>query len=218
MEEITKYRLCEWEENGYDDSDGYIAYYDTATGKVESHYAWSTRWHSTGKPSAFKDPTPEVVEAARKVLEAHIYEVIRAAEHRDVLEPKGAAKGDRLRTLVSGTFNDKKRGKKVTYEAGEAGEVIWVGHFGSFYSNGYNRRDRSNGRVGLKFPDGRVVFLAMSKVRKDMEPLSDEELRGRAERLSHNHQYGAMLSKKHAWDSSNWAKAVAKEAKKEKVG
>jgi hypothetical protein len=212
-----KYSLCEWEENGYDDSDFYAAYYDDETGEVKSKLVGSTRYYGgfseDGKTNPFEYPTPEVVEKARKVLEEHIFARLREAEDRAVLTPERASKGDRLRTTTAGIFKDKKKGTETPYEEGEVGTVIWAGHFGTFYRNGYNRRGRSNGRVGLRFDDGRVIFVALSKTRLDVDPASDEDLRERAERLSHGHQYGKMLSAKHAWDTRNFASAVAKEVK-----
>jgi hypothetical protein len=206
---MTRFKLCEWEENGYDDSDGYVAFYNDETGTVGREETWSTRYARSENPPIFESPTREVVEKACAWLSNEIFGQLRAAEHKDVLEPNVVI-GDRVKFLKSGTFKDKKANREVAFEAGEAGEVIWMGHFGTFYRNGYRQPGRHNGRIGVRLEDGRVVFVAMGKVRKAREPMSDAELHKRADRLALDCQFGKALSVKHAWDTFNWALEIVR--------
>lgn len=205
---MTRYRLCEWEENGYDDSDGFVAFYDDETGTVGCEETWSTRYAERVNPPVFEYPTKEIVEKAVGWLADFIFRGLCEAEKRDVLEPGNIGSGTRVRFLVSGVHNDKKNKCSTPYEEGDAGTVFWTGHFGTFYRNGYNRRGRHNGRIGINLDDGRVVFVDMGKVRLDDEMLPETELRRRAERLARDCQFGKALSRKHAWDSANWASEV----------
>jgi len=43
---MSKYVLCDWEINGYDDSDFMLMYYDDVSGKLESHMHGTTRFGS----------------------------------------------------------------------------------------------------------------------------------------------------------------------------
>lgn len=210
---MTRYNLCEWEENGYHDSYGYTAYYDDETGKVGKEETWATAFACLKNPPVFEEPTLEIVEKAVAWLANTIFHGLCEAEKMDVLEPGNIVRDTRVRFLVSGVYSDKKNKCSTPYEEGDAGTVFWTGHFGAFFGSGYNRRGRHNGRIGVNLDDGRVVFVDMKKVRLDREMLSEAELRERAERLARNCQFGKALSMKHAWDSSNWALSVLKTQK-----
>lgn len=201
--------LCEWEENGYHDSDGYAARWDGE--KVVLELVWTTRGCMEPKPS--KLATAEECELARRWLADQIFGILRKGEDAAVLEPDNVNKGDDVVLLKGHTFNDKKAGTKTKVEAGTTGRVFWIGAFGSFYRNGYNRPNRSNRRVGLELTDGRRIFCPLSKVRLARDVATDAELREKAERLSYDAQFGKVLSSKHAWDTSNHAAAVLQEAR-----
>jgi hypothetical protein len=167
------------ERNGYHDSDFYAMVWNgEAIRSVE--YA-TTRFGGGG--TARVDATAETVEAARAYVAKLLASRYTEAERRRLDEPVSLSKGERVRFLKKVTFTDKKRGgAKVTANAGETGVVIWAGHFGTFYRNGYNRPDRSNLRVGVKLDDGRVVFCGAVKLGLDAERTPEAELTARAER------------------------------------
>lgn len=194
-----KYKLCSWECNGYQDSDWYLVLWDSEAQTVRKVEVGTTRCAAgcNVEGHGYELPTPEVAEAARAWLEEAIYQTIRAAELRDVLEPNNAPLGSWLRLL-----RDYKH-KVATIPADTRGYVFWCAAYGQFYRNGYNHPGRNNRRVGLELKDGRRVFVALSACRLDREPMSDGELRERAEGLSWQGQIGAAFSG-HTWDSYNW--------------
>jgi len=245
-----KYRLCDWEDNGYHDSYFYGAYYDTEDGTCKSEMIGSTAFSGGCYTAPWEDPTPEIVEKARVWLEQKIFEEIKAAEYRDVLTPDNLNVYDKVRftqqkkTKVkvqeecskcggSGEFPLKNgrtgmcwacsgTGKVNTQELvkdengkpvwnitpkGTKGEVIWVGTFRTIYKKGYLKRDRNTLSCGVKLEDGSVVYCPMKVLRLDQEPMSDEELKRRAHKLSYNYQFGAVLGCS-AWLSDNYAKKV----------
>jgi hypothetical protein len=79
--------------------------------------------------------------------------------------------------------------------------------FGTFYRNGYNKPNRSNRSVLSIAGDGQLYRIPLAKLRMDRDPMPEEELRQRAEALSHEHQYGAMFGCK-AWLSANFIQVV----------
>lgn len=92
-----KYRICDWEDNGYHDSYFYGVTYDDATGKLESAMIGATAYASGAYSLAgVPDPTREVLEAARIQLRDHIFQAIRDAEHADTLTPQHAQRDDEM--------------------------------------------------------------------------------------------------------------------------
>jgi hypothetical protein len=61
-------------------------------------------------------------------------------------------------------------------EEGLIGEVLDTQVWGTFYRNGYNRPDRSNTRVLVKFETGETHWVGANRLRLDEEPRSEEEL------------------------------------------
>jgi hypothetical protein len=93
---MTLYNLCEWEINGYDDSDFMMSAFNDETNKIETICVGSTRYAGGYDYRGAIMPTVEIVEKARLVLAEYIFQSIRAAEHRDVLEPDDVAEGVRV--------------------------------------------------------------------------------------------------------------------------
>lgn len=204
-----KQLLCEWEENGYDDSDGFSAYWDSERQTVDKEMTWTTR--GGVHPSEFQPLTPDALAAALAWLENHIFDGITAAEQHDILTPADAPIGREMELLVDHNFSDKRAGVKHELKAGQWGDVFWCGAFGQFYRNGYNRPGRDNRRVGLRMShDGSRVFVPLSKLRQHRQPLTAEELRQRAHTLAQGCQFGAALSSRFAWDSRNQAAELLK--------
>lgn len=83
-------------------------------------------------------------------------------------------------------------------------EVVF---FGTVYKNGYNRPHRFNTSVETKL-SGYRVRVPLEKLRQAKPPMSDAELKERAEKLSHDHQYAPLFGCK-SWCCDNWAAALA---------
>ena len=105
-----KYKLCEWEDNGYHDSYFYGVYYDTDDGLMHSCGLGATAYCGGVSPAwqECQYPSLEIVECARLLLADHIFTVIRAAEHSDVMDPEDAKVGEVLQLLVPHTRQLKK--------------------------------------------------------------------------------------------------------------
>lgn len=213
---MAKHILTEWERNGYHDSDFYCSYWDDATQSVLSMEVGTTRCAAPTSakidgigedPACFKMPTLEIVQKAVLWLEGRIAAMIKSADERDVLEPQPnrvSERNTRLRLLEAGEFKDKKAKTVTPYAVGDAGVVIWSGQFGTFYNNGYNKRCRSNTRVGIKLDNGTVIFTELSKCRMDMDFVTDEYCQKRAKELAPNCGFSSGLFGA-AWDSRNYA-------------
>ena len=209
-----KHKLMDWEVNGYDDSDFFGVYFDTDDGQLHKIELGSTRYAGGYNFGAeYAEPTLEIVELARVQLARLIFVALREAEHRDVMEPRNVSKGDVVR--VSTAHKSKIAGQ--TLDIGTRIRVNDCTAFGKFYRNGYNQPGRGNrsivGRIiGQDPKPGEVlppiVRIPLNKCRLDREPLTDAELQERAEKLSHEHNYGAAFGMR-AWESNNWARKVA---------
>jgi hypothetical protein len=212
---MAKYKLCDWEDNGYHDSYFYGVYFDDADGQLHHASLGATAYAGGyGFDDSYLYPTPEIVELARKQFVPLIYSAISAAEQRDVLKPSDAAPGTILRLLVP----HKSRKAGETLEAGTKIRVNTCNAFGTFYRKGYNQPGRDNRSVvGTVLGKPAVLIrVPLEKCRLDKEPLSAAELVARAEELSHEYQFGASFGCR-AWLSNNWAAKVAEAAKKELV-
>jgi hypothetical protein len=97
-----KYKLCEWEDNGYHDSYFYGAYYDDESNTIETCSLGATAFAMVETPAfySFDLPTREALEKARLVLRDQIFPRLRAAEHADVLTPEDAKPGETLVTIT----------------------------------------------------------------------------------------------------------------------
>ena len=249
-----KYKICEWEDNGYHDSYFYGVYYDTDTGLMKEIQLGATAYAGGGYSFGvgYEMPTLEIIEKCRVLLAAHIFTVISNAEYRDVFLPEDAKEKDTVRLLVphSGMVmveepcqkcegkghwqnprraEDKRpcfachgRGRMRSKEKARAADgkilrftlpvdtvftVQACTAFGTFYRNGYNKPNRSNRSVLSIAGDGQLYRIPLAKLRMDRDPMPEEELRQRAEALSHEHQYGAMFGCK-AWLSANFIQVV----------
>ncbi len=187
-----KHALLTFEENGYHDSYFYVVYFDDESKMFAKHEYAATAYaggagfcdivkHEGGVPV-------DVLENARQALAEFIYSAIREAEYCDVLTPNRAAHGTEMRVL-----KDSSPRSKSTYKAGDVGDVFWSQAMGTFYKKGYNKPNRENIRVGLRLLDGTKVFLPLKALRLHREPLTDAELRARAEELSHSYNFGATV-------------------------
>jgi hypothetical protein len=104
------------------------------------------------------------------------------------------------------------KGKMVKFEEGLSGEVFWNGS----YNVTYREETRYDINTKVMLDDGRVMKAPLEKLRLDKEPLSDEELRERAEELSYNYNFNQVMGMK-AWPTTNEALAFANHLEKETV-
>lgn len=199
MEATMKVALCEWERNGYDDSDFFVAEYDTETQQVTKREIGSTRY-AGGMDSYVRVSDPAHVRAAIAWLAERLFIITRAAAISAVEEPDFAPNGERLRLL-----RDVKH-KGVTYAAGTVGTAFWCDAFGTFYRNGYKTKSRFNLRVGLTTDEGEKFFAALSACRLDREPESDDAVRVQATRRASAAPFTEFFGG--AWATHNFALEV----------
>jgi hypothetical protein len=109
-------------------------------------------------------------------------------------------------------LRDRKdaEGKQVwtTFQAGVAGVVVSTAAHGSFYRNGYNHPNRNNTTATIRLDDGRIARIPLAKLRLERALLDDEELRGKAERLSHSYNVERWVGCT-AWLSTNNIRSAA---------
>lgn len=207
-----KFRLCDWEENGYHDSYFYMAYWDEATSSVKKMETGSTAYGGGVPDSDFLMPDFEIVEKAIAWLADVIFEQIKEAEYRDVYEPAHVQRGDWLVLLRP------VKCKGIEYPAGHKAEVSWSGNFGQFFRKGYNRPGRDNTRVGLRgaMPADPILYAPLSACRRAKDPMPDDELRERANKLAEHCHFKRAVSTHGGWVSRNWALEVWERAARDK--
>jgi hypothetical protein len=199
-----KYALCEWERNGRDDSDFFVAEYDDETGEVTKREIGSTRY-AGGNAKYEPIADPAMVQSAAAWLAARLFMIYRAAEDSTVMEPDGVANGTRVRLL-----RDVKH-KGAKYPAGSVGVSFYCDAFGTFYSNGYKTKNRYNLRVGIRMDDGAKFFAACEAIRLDREPLADDVLRANAVRDSRALRFTEFFGG--AWPTHDFAGSVMTKAR-----
>jgi hypothetical protein len=96
----------------------------------------------------------------------------------------------------------------VKLEVGTSGSVIDWASFGKFYANGYNHPGPSNTTVQFRLESGNVVRAGLSKLRLHRNYREEKWLHEKARECSYSYQFSAIYPR-HAWDSSNFAHAVA---------
>jgi len=184
---MTKYLLADRERNGRDDSDFYAVFWDTETQTIRSEEYGSTRYHSprvAPRDEYLRDIPEGELQKARIYFQNQLEIDLIRADHYLRDNPQDANRGDFLAVTEGGTFVDKNHGDEVEYHAGEVGQVIWVGTFRTIYRSGYNKRDRSTLRVGLKFDDGRVIFVGLDKCRLARDYATRGEIANRVLQIS----------------------------------
>lgn len=193
---MTKYLLEDREINGHDDSDFYAIFYDTETGTIRSEIYGSTRFSSprvAPTDEYIRDIPEEVKPKIYEIVYRTAFEIIKRDDRQAIDAPEKISVGESVSLLASGSFKDRRSGSTVKYSEGESGVVIWEGAFGKFYRNGYNRKGRSNTRVGIRFEDGRVVFVSLEICKLIREYMSDEEISERAANYASHRSYVALF-------------------------
>ena len=166
---VRCYYLGDYERNGYDDSDFFVTYWDDVNGKVESKEYSSTRYGGGWNYSAelIRQIPADVAQRLRSYLYARALDSAIQAERARVFEPQPESLGHGVSVRF---LKDSSKRSKTPWKAGETGECFWQGWYGTFYGNGYNKRTRFNGRLGVRMADGRKVFCPMEAVRLNCEP------------------------------------------------
>ena len=200
-----KYALCEWERNGYDDSDFFVAEWDTEERTVTKREIGSTRY-AGGIAGYTPVSDPAMVRDAQAWLVERMALLIANRDRENVLEPNDAPNGTCLRLLRD------VRHKGIKYAAGTVGVSFWCGAFGKFYRNGYNRPNRFNLRVGIRTADGRSFFAALEACRLDREQEGEDVNRERAERQAARPNFTAFFGG--AWATHDYAAAVIEQGAK----
>ena len=98
---MTNYYLCEWEINGYSDSDWMAIIYNDETNSCHEVLIGTTRgaFPPHIKNSNAEPPTIEIVEKARLVLKDSILKNLIAKNSLNILEPQNVVTGDRIRLI-----------------------------------------------------------------------------------------------------------------------
>lgn len=134
-----------------------------------------------------KDTPERVWQQAEQLLAEQIFQCLRLAEHRDILQPTNAIPGDTLQLLEA----HRSIKTKQTLPVGTKIRVNDVQCFGTFYRNGYNQPGRHNRSVigTIVGQPEKLVRVPLEKCRMDKEPMSDAELRARAVELAKNRRF-----------------------------
>lgn len=86
--------LCDWEDNGYHDSDFYMAVLNRKTGEVIKQEIGTTRFAAPPEYTGYRqDLTADDVRMALTWLEERIYRLIKQAEYDEVLMPDSIEEG-----------------------------------------------------------------------------------------------------------------------------
>lgn len=95
---MTCYYLCEWEINGYDDSDFMAIIYDDFSNTCFEKMIGTTRFAfpPSIQNSEAEPPTIKVIEQARKLLKVVITNNIVAENRRAIWEPNEISNGERV--------------------------------------------------------------------------------------------------------------------------
>ncbi len=164
----TKYYISDYEDNSYHDSYFHVVFWDAEKGAVENvqygatAYGGGWNWH----PEIERVIPEQIIEQIRDWRFDLLAPSFEEGETRRCLEPEPQQMP--IGTVVR-LLKDGRRGK-TPYSKDEVGTVTGHYWFGTFYGNGYNKKGRHNGRVGLTMANGRKVFCSMNVVRLQQEP------------------------------------------------
>lgn len=148
--------LAEWENNGPWDSDFMAYVWDAAAGCVREALLGSTRWagYEPARPA-----TEGERAAARQWLAGVLVEAAAKAAQDAVENPTVRDLGRMVEVQLKRAYRPRAAGR-MGADAGEVGTVVWSG-----------RSPYGGERVGVAFPDGRRVFVALNNVRLTREPI-----------------------------------------------
>lgn len=201
-----KYKLCDWEVNGYSDSDWYMAYWNSETNQVETTVTGTTRGGMDFDWSLYADPTPEVVEAsiewlAKKIKRLNMRNIIR--NHYAPSQNTHLSVGETV--VFKKPHHAKKHG--IKFKAGDRVQVyrIMVDTF----------RTRPFSRVTwytVCIREGnKMIYVPMEKFKKQGRPsLKPSAVMKRSREVARNCGFCGFFGG--AWDSNNWALKTLRKA------
>jgi hypothetical protein len=196
------YLIGDYEINGYHDSYFHVVYYDAQQDKIMDKEYGATAYGGSWNYRAEMVPGPMPEHIADRIRALRLAELLPASheaerQRHEAPEPQQMPVGTLVRML-----RDSRATCKTPYHAGETGTVLRHTWFGTFYRNGYNKRDRSNGRVTLRMADGRIVHAAMTAVRLASDP-------DMAAATARAEQAARFMRCPHAWWTTRNAKIAA---------
>lgn len=205
---MPKYKLVEWEENGYHDSYGYIAYWDSETGELSRMCHWATAFGGSADLSDLLDPTEEAVEAAIKAYgkilgRQEMRKIIRA--HYNPESQWHLARGDKV--VFKKAHNSRKTGLKIA--VGDVAEVVSV-QVDGFKTRSYSKVTYYS--VMLKVGE-KYLSVPMEKLRKAGRPnVKVSEVKAKAQLRARECDFRSLWFG--GWDDRNWAREVVKQKEK----
>lgn len=236
---MTLYRLSEWEENGYHDSYGYMAYYDSEKGELGQVNHWATAYAGGLDTSAYLSPTPEALEGARQLLEAKIYARLVADDQQRVFQPtdKQLEIGTKVRTTKGVRNKDRETAtcpkcngsghwvnprnsedKRQCFKCHGTGQVQGksTGKFVKIPEgtvgeviDRYQYNSRSVINWTIRAEDGSLFRCGCGSLRLDRELQSEQHWRKRAFELSFHFSFKSVVTSFGGWLSTDWAGPVA---------
>jgi hypothetical protein len=206
--DMAKYKLVEWEENGYHDSYGYIAYWDSEKKTIDRICHWATAFGGGADLSDLLDPTEEAVEEAIKyhgkiIARSVLRKAVRS--HYEPTDQSDLKRGDVV--VFKKAHNSRKSGIKL--EVGSVAEVVSV-QVDSYKTRPYSKVTFFNVmlKVGNKY-----VSVPMEKLRKAGRPaVKVSEVRANAQLRARACNFRSLYFG--GWDDKNWARDLVKEKEK----
>lgn len=173
----TKFKLADWEDNGYHDSYFYGVLFDTEKGELVKVSLGSTAYGGGyGFDADVALPTPEVLELARLELAKGIFKTLRTQEDMDVLTPRPCnVKKDRtFRLLEPHSFYVKETGPcPKCYGSGhwvnphnkdDVRDCFACKGTGEVAGKGAFKKDENGKRVKVTLPAGTVLVALFDRV------------------------------------------------------
>lgn len=231
---MTLYRLCEWEENGYHDSYGQLAYFDSEKNELGQIEHWATAYGGGPDLTPYLYPCGTVIEQARKVLEKTIYSALKENDMQMVYNPrdKELSVGTKVRTnkpvknkerTVSDCSKCNGSGhwinprnpddKRPCFNCHGTGKVQgeptgqWVKIPKGTVGeiiDTYQYKRNSPVSFTIRAEDGSIFRCGSKSLRLDRKPESDGHWAARAFKLSFHFNWKSAVSTFGGWLSTDW--------------
>jgi len=236
---MTLYKLCDWEENRYHDSYGYLAFYNSETGELGQVMHWATAFAGNLDTSAYLEPCGVALEQARRVLEANIFKRLVESDRQQCREPeedqiqvgtvvrtrkavrnKGRALGPCPKCEGSGHWvnPNNPEDKRTCFKCHGQGQVQGAATGESVkivkgtvgtIVDTYKYGARFKINYTIKAGDGSLFRCGAKSLRLDMQTKSEQHWRERAYALSFHFDFKSAVTKWGGWLSTNWAGRAA---------
>ena len=157
--------LCQGESNGCDDSDGFITYFNTESGKVETDH-WTTRFYCQSKRregvKEFRDLSEEQQQVVCQAAAEKALEILQAQAKNDwqlIVEGNGSFKN--LPVIVEKGRLFKGKGLLFSIE-----EKTY-----SYYGYGYRRNVSTSRRAWITTENGDRAYANADNVRINLDAI-----------------------------------------------